>query len=260
MKLARLLAPVLVLGSVLGFAVLPANASTPPVTCAYSISPLVIHSTDTITAKMICHNWPTTYAPALASVSLSGFAITVGGTVYSSCIPGEAGAPPDGCPETSIYFTTPASGGTATASVSGGVLTMATTSGADYDSFPDGVVSGSDVWNVTNAHVMTEHPGGWAFDTASGGPDPSWPSSGQMLTASDAGFVGSADPATWSGFGGSGATTPPSGSDVTGADTIRTQLIDWTESHGAPLVSGLLVIGLVFGLLLRYSRRGAGTA
>lgn len=249
MKLARILAPLVVLGCSLGLSATVASASgSPGLQCAVGVSPLVLHSSDTMTAKLVCHGW-TAGAPGAVTVGLVGYTVTAGGTTYPSCAV-QHGGPPGNCNEGALYFTTPDNGGSATSVVSGGVLTMTTSGTADYDASPDGVVSGSDVWNVTNAQP---DPSAWVFS------DPSWnPMAVTAPSGADAAFVGTADPASWSGF--SGATAPASGADYTGSDGIRTQLIAWVGDHGAGMVAGLIAIGLVFALLVRYARRATGAA
>jgi uncharacterized membrane protein len=51
-------------------------------------------------------------------------------------------------------------------------------------------------------------------------------------------------------------------SDPTGgaADTLRGDVADWVQSYGIPALVGLLFIGIVVGLLVKYVRRGARAA
>lgn len=50
--------------------------------------------------------------------------------------------------------------------------------------------------------------------------------------------------------------------DPTGgaAESTLSAVQSWITSHGAPMVAALLVIGLTFGLLLKFAKRGARAA
>lgn len=50
--------------------------------------------------------------------------------------------------------------------------------------------------------------------------------------------------------------------DPTGgaAESTLSAVQDWITTHGAPMVAALLVIGLTFGLLLKFAKRGARAA
>jgi hypothetical protein len=61
-------------------------------------------------------------------------------------------------------------------------------------------------------------------------------------------------------LGASGAfatSTDPTGG---AAESTLTAATDWITTHGAPLVVGLLVVGIIFGILVKFARRGARAA
>jgi hypothetical protein len=54
-----------------------------------------------------------------------------------------------------------------------------------------------------------------------------------------------------------GSSTDPTNGE---AETLLTSLRTWIETHGVPLAIGLLFIGIVIGLLIKFGKRGAKAA